>query len=265
MELETVVVEVNDGLAVLRLNRPEMLNALSIELARDIRAALARVKAQPEVRALILTGAGRGFCAGAQLREAPLDATETNAQRGARIMKEHYNPMILELTSLPIPVIAAVNGVAAGAGVSIALAADIVLAAESAYFMLVFAPRLGIIPDLGATWHLPRLLGRGRAHALTLLGDRLPAKTAADWGLIWKCFPADQLMGEAFALARRLGDAPQHIVAEVRRAFDAAESNDLVAQLEYERQRQQELTNMDAFKEGVRAFLEKREPIFPRS
>jgi 2-(1,2-epoxy-1,2-dihydrophenyl)acetyl-CoA isomerase len=262
VEFQSITLKVEDGIALLTLNRPDILNSLNLMLAREVRAALAEVKERPDVRALILTGAGRGFCAGAQLSEET--GEESTGQRGSRAMKEDFNPLILDLIELPVPVVAAVNGVAAGAGASIALAADVVVAAQPAYFVLPFAPRLGIVPDLGATWTLPRLIGRARAHALTLLGDRLPAPTAAEWGLIWKCVPAESLMGEALALARRLGAGPRHIVGEVRQAFDAAEANDLPAQLEYERLRQEVLLDKEEYVEGVRAFLEKREPVFGR-
>jgi 2-(1,2-epoxy-1,2-dihydrophenyl)acetyl-CoA isomerase len=263
MEFKSITLKVEDGIALMTLNRPDILNSLNVPLAREVRAALAAITERRDVRALILTGAGRGFCAGAELADE--SGHESTGQRGSRAMKEDFNPLILDLIGLPVPVVAAVNGVAAGAGVSIALAADIVIAAQPAYFALTFAPRLGIVPDLGATWTLPRLIGRARAHALTLLGNRLPAPTAAEWGLIWKCVPAESLMGEALALARQLGAGPRHIVGEVRRAFDAAESNDLPAQLEYERLRQEVLLDKEEYREGVRAFLEKREPVFQRS
>lgn len=262
MEFQNIALKIEDGIGLVTLNRPEILNSLDVPLARELRAALAQVRQRRDVRAVILTGSGRGFCAGAQLSEA--SGPETTGQRGSRAMKEDFNPLILDLLALPVPVVTAVNGVAAGAGASIALAADVVVAAQPAYFLLPFAPRLGIVPDLGATWVLPRLIGRSRAHALTLLGDRLPAPTAAEWGLIWKCVPLESLMGEAFALARQLGAGPRHIVGEVRRAFDAAESNDLPAQLEYERLRQEVLLDKEEYREGVRAFLEKREPVFTR-
>lgn len=263
MEFKSITLKVEDGIGLMTLNRPDILNSLNVPLAREVRAALAVIKERRDVRALILTGAGRGFCAGAELADE--SGHESTGQRGSRAMKEDFNPLILDLIGLPVPVVAAVNGVAAGAGVSIALAADVVIAAQPAYFALTFAPRLGIVPDLGATWYLPRLIGRARAHALTLLGNRLPAPTAAEWGLIWKCVPPESLMGEAVALARQLGAGPQHVVGEVRRAFDAAESNDLPAQLDYERLRQEVLLDKEEYREGVRAFLEKREPVFGRS
>lgn len=262
MEFKSITLKVEDGIGLITLNRPDILNSLNVPLAREVRAALAVIKERRDIRALILTGAGRGFCAGAELGDE--SGHESTGQRGSRAMKEDFNPLILDLLGLPVPVVAAVNGVAAGAGVSIALAADVVIAAQPAYFVLPFAPRLGIVPDLGATWTLPRLIGRARAHALTLLGSRLPAPTAAEWGLIWKCVPAESLMGEALVFARQLGAGPRHIVGEVRRAFDAAESNDLPAQLEYERLRQEVLLDKEEYREGVRAFLEKREPVFGR-
>mgnify|MGYP003340786214 CR=1 FL=1 len=177
-------------------------------------------------------------------------------------MAEYFNPVIQAFHDLPVPVIAAVNGPCAGAGVSIALAADVVLAAESAYFMLTFAPRLGLIPDLGATWKLPRLIGWARAQAATLLGTKISAAQATDWGMIWRCVSDDALMAEAKAMAVQLTSAPPGICREVRHVYHASENNDLAQQLEHERLRQRELLDSPAFSEGLKAFQEKRAADF---
>jgi 2-(1,2-epoxy-1,2-dihydrophenyl)acetyl-CoA isomerase len=177
-------------------------------------------------------------------------------------MESHFNPIVREIDELPKPVVAAVNGVTAGGGVGLALSADIVVAAKSAKFIQVFAPRLGIIPDMGSTWYLNHLLGRARARALTLTGEPLPAETAADWGLIWKCVEDNALMEEAMGLAQKLAAGSTKAFQMTMAALDAAENNDLAAQLEVERYIQGQMTNRADFAEGVTAFLEKREPKF---
>ncbi len=259
MNYDKIRLEIDDGIAVLSLNDPGTMNAISIPLQQEVREALAVIRQDASVRALLLTGSERAFCSGAEL--GSLGGGRVGESVG-RMMRELSNPLILDLQQLPVPVVAAVNGAAAGAGVSIALAADIVIAARSAYFMLTFMPRLGLIPDLGATWQLPRLIGRARAMGLTLLGERLPAEQAAEWGLIWACVDDAALMEEARALAERLANAPAHAALEARRAFAVAETNDFPVQLDYEAERQQELIESEAFREGVRAFLEKRAPKF---
>jgi 2-(1,2-epoxy-1,2-dihydrophenyl)acetyl-CoA isomerase len=177
-------------------------------------------------------------------------------------MAEYFNPVIQTMHELPIPVIAAVNGVCAGAGVSIALAADIVLAAQSSAFVLSFAPKLGLVPDLGATWRLTRLIGWARAQAVTMLGDRISADDAASWGMIWRCIPDQRLLDDSMEVARRLAAGPAGICREVRFAYHAAQGNDLVTQMDYERLRQRVLLDTAAFAEGMRAFQEKRAPNF---
>ena len=180
-------------------------------------------------------------------------------------MEALTNRIVEDLHTLPFPVVSAVNGACAGGGVGMALAADIVIAAESAYFYLPFMPRLGIVPDLGCTWFLPRLIGRGRATALALLGDRLPAAQAHEWGLVWQVMPDEQLQSQALALAKRLAQLPVHAATEVRQAFSHGEQCDLITQLRYEAERQGELIDQPSFQEGVRAFLEKRNPVFDRN
>jgi 2-(1,2-epoxy-1,2-dihydrophenyl)acetyl-CoA isomerase len=216
------------------------------------------------VRALLLTGAGKAFCVGADIStEGPMSpGTPGLGQRTAELMHELSNRIVTDLRELPIPVVVALNGAAAGAGVGIALAADIVVAARSAYFYLPFVPKLGLLPDLGATWFLTRLLGRARATALALLGDRLPAATAVDWGLIWSCVDDEKLSADALALAQRLARLPADRALETRRAFDAGFAHTLDEQLTYETERQRELLEQPEFAEGVQAFLERREPVF---
>jgi 2-(1,2-epoxy-1,2-dihydrophenyl)acetyl-CoA isomerase len=259
----TIKLETNEGIALLTLNRPEVLNSINVELIAEVRAAVAEVKTNPDARVLVITGAGRGFCAGADL------AAQGQRQDGMSVgqgvdhgMKIGFNPMMLELMEIGKPVIAAVNGMTAGGGVGLALAADIVIAAKSATFIQVFGPRLGLIPDLGTTWTLPRLVGRARALALTLTGDRLPAETAAEWGMIWKCVEDEALMGEVMALAQKLAKGPTNAFGEIKKAIDISERHTFTEQLDYERDVQGQLGDHPNFVEGVTAFLQKREPKF---
>lgn len=259
----TITLEANDGIALLTLNRPEVLNSINMELIAEVRAALAEVKANADLRVLVMTGAGRGFCAGADL------AAQGSRQEGMSVgqgvahgMEVAFNPMMRELMDLGKPVIAAVNGMTAGGGVGLALAADIVIAARSATFIQVFGPRLGLIPDLGTTWTLPRLVGRARALGLALTGDRLAAETAAEWGMIWKCVDDDALMGEAMSLAQKLAKGPTNAFAEIKKALDISERHTFAEQLDYEREIQGQLGDHPNFIEGVTAFLQKREPKF---
>jgi 2-(1,2-epoxy-1,2-dihydrophenyl)acetyl-CoA isomerase len=230
----------------------------------DIRAAL-RVLARDETtKVLVVTGAGRGFCAGADLTTTGgNDGSDRSVGEGvAHAMEIAYNPLVRDLAGFPKPVVVAVNGVAAGGGVGLALCGDIVLAARSAYFVQVFVPRLGLVPDMGCTWFFPQLLGRARARALALLGDRLPAEKAAEWGLIWQCVDDDKLAAEAQALAQRLAKGPQLAYRELKRVLDEAPLRTLDEQLENERRTQRLLGDTEDFKEGVVAFLTKRDPQF---
>jgi 2-(1,2-epoxy-1,2-dihydrophenyl)acetyl-CoA isomerase len=253
---------------VLTLDRPESLNSLSLQAIKDLLQQLRSIAADPTVRALVLTGAGRGFCAGWQLDASgvPGLSDESFGVRQAHLMAEYFNPVIQVMHDLPIPTVAAVNGVCAGAGVSIALAADIVIAADEAAFVLTFAPRLGLVPDLGATWKLPRLVGWARAQAITMLGERVRADEATRWGMIWRNVPLAELPDTALSVARRLAGAPPGVCREVRHAYHAAQGNSLADQIDYERLRQRDLLDAPAFGEGLRAFQEKREPDFhPRA
>lgn len=251
-----------DGVLTITLNRPSALNSLNRALMEHFREALAVAAADASVRVLIITGAGRGFCAGADLVE---QADKPPISRGQGIsdgMTSHFNPLARDLAAFPKPTVAAVNGVAAGGGVGLALACDIVLAARSATFIQVFAPQLGLVPDMGCSWHLPRLVGAARARALALLGDKLPAEKAAEWGLIWEAVDEADLMPQATALAERLAAGPTLGLVRTREVLAAAFDNDLPAQLDLERRTQFELGNTEDFVEGVRAFVQKRRPRF---
>ncbi len=256
--------QLDDGVAIVTLNEPAKLNALSAALCAQLREALATVREDRRVRALLLTGAGKAFCAGADLSAmaAPQPHGPSLGERTAAAMQAESNPLILELRALPVPVLCALNGAAVGGGAGLALAADVVIAARSAYFYLPSMPRLGLLPDLGASWFLPAQVGRARFIALTLLGDRLSAEQAAQWGLIWACVDDAALREEAFALARRLAAAPAHAALETRRASEAARTQDLSAQLAYEAARQRDLIDADSFGEGVSAFMQRRDPAF---
>lgn len=265
MSYQTLLLHTDEatGVATLTLNRPAARNSFSAELLREIREALADVPRQRSVRALLLTGNGASFCAGADLSGQTGASREQIARAGADSQRDWINPIVTDLQALPFPTVAAVNGSAAGAGASLALACDLVIAARSAFFLFPFMPRLGIVPDMGATWFLPRRIGSARAMALSLVGERLPAAQAADWGLIWRCVDDAVLMDEARSVAQRVAQAPAHAALELRRAFATSAVRDLPGQLDYEVERQRELLASAEFEEGVRSFLEKREPRFP--
>jgi 2-(1,2-epoxy-1,2-dihydrophenyl)acetyl-CoA isomerase len=248
-----------DGsVAVLTLHRPEKLNSFTWAMHQEVKKALAEIERQG-ARAMVLTGAGRGFCAGQDLADPTFSPTPDFD--AGKALEENYNPLVRHLKALPFPVIAAVNGVAAGAGANIALACDIVLAAKSASFLQAFA-RIGLIPDAGGTWTLTRLLGEARAKGLAMLAEPLPAETAERWGLIWKAVEDGELMNEAMGLARRLADQPTRAFALIKQAVHAASANDFAGQLELEVALQREAAATADFREGVAAFLEKRKARF---
>lgn len=198
--------------AVLTLHDPESLNSLSLEAIRELLRELRRLGSAPETKALVITGAGRAFCAGWKLDESGVPGLpeESFGVRQAHLMAEYFNPVIQAMHDLPVPTVAAVNGVCAGAGVSLALAADIVMVADSASFLLTFAPKLGLVPDLGATWKLPRLIGWARAQATAMLGERITAQQALEWGMIWRVLPDAGLLPAALEAAQRLGEGRPH-------------------------------------------------------
>ena len=259
MDETPILVERKAGYRVVTLNRPQRLNAFTEAMHQALKRALDEAEGDPDCRALLITGAGRGFCAGQDLNDRLSKAGETPVLGGA--LETYYNPLVRKLRALPFPVVAAVNGVAAGAGANIALACDIVLAATSASFVQAFA-RIGLVPDSGGTWFLPRLIGPARARALALTGEPLPAEQAEAWGLIWKTFADLELMGEAHKLCTHFASAPTLGLALIKRALDASWENDLDAQLDLEREFQREASLTPDYAEGVRAFLEKRTPVF---
>lgn len=265
MEYETVKLKIENGIATLTLNRPQALNAINMELIRDVRAAVKVINGSDDARVMILTGEGRGFCAGADLmpqKADPATAGMTPGERTAHSMDTGFNPMVKEIYECDVPIIVAVNGVAAGGGMGMALLGDIVIAARSAKFIQVFTANLGLIPDMGCTWHLQRLVGRSRALGMAMLGDQINAEQAVEWGLIWGCVDDDKLMDEAIKYATTFRDGPKKAYGEVRKAFAHAEHATLEQQLTYERDVQKVLGDSAEFAEGVKAFNEKRKPDF---
>ncbi len=248
------------GVLTLTLNRPERMNAFNIALHDALADALKRAAANDECRVVLLTGAGKGFCAGQDLADRVMAPGEARPDLGETI-DQRYNPLIRTLRKLPKPIVCAVNGAAAGAGANVALACDIVLAARSAKFLQAFA-RIGLVPDSGGTWVLPRLVGEARARALMLLADPIGAEQAEAWGMIYRAVDDDQLMGVAREMAERLAAGPTHAYGLMKRAFAASSTNSLDAQLDLERDLQREAGAADEYVEGVRAFLEKRPAIF---
>ena len=251
--------EITEGIARLTLNRPERLNSFNTEMHVEVRGALASLR-EAAARVLVITGAGRGFCAGQDLGDravapgaAPPDLAES--------IEKNYKPLVLALRDLPMPVIAAVNGVAAGAGANIALACDLVIAARSASFVQAFS-KLGLVPDSGGTWFLPRLVGPARALGLALLGEKLSAEQAAAWGLIWRCVEDAELSGVVDGLARQLAAAPTRALARTKQAIYEGLTRTLPQQLNVERDYQGELGHSADYAEGVAAFTEKRTPRF---
>ncbi len=252
---EPVRVEPREGFWRIVLDRPERLNAFDRPMHAALAAALERAAAERSCRAVLLTGAGRGFCAGQDLA-----AVEGEADLG-RLLAETWNPLVARLRTLPVPTVAAVNGIAAGAGLALALACDLVLAARSARFHMAFA-KLALVPDSGASWHLPRLLGPVRARAAALLGDPLTAEEALHWGLIWRAVDDEALSAEAEALAQRLARGPTAALVATRRLLEEGLFRSFAEQLEAEAALQAELGRSADYAEGVRAFLDKRPPRF---
>lgn len=259
MSYQTILFEVTDGIARLTLNRPQRLNSFNAEMHEELRSALSAVAAS-SARVLVITGAGRAFCAGQDLGDRTVAAGGASADLGESI-ERNYKPLVLALRRLPLPVVAAVNGVAAGAGANLALACDLVVAARSASFVQAFS-RIGLVPDSGGTWLLPRLAGHARAMGLAMLGERLPAEQAADWGLIWRCIDDEDFRGEVDTIARQLACAPTRALARTKQAMQEGWGRTLEQQLDVERDCQRELGFSADYAEGVAAFIEKREPGF---
>ena len=260
MEYQHIECYREGAVGVLVLNRPAQLNSFNERMHQEVAEALKAWEQDAEVRAILLTGRGRGFCAGQDLGDRAVAPGGEAPDLGLSI-ERYYNPLIRRLTSLPKPVVCAVNGVAAGAGANIALACDIVLAARSASFIQAFC-RLGLVPDSGGTWLLPRLVGRARALGLALLGDKLGAEQALDMGLVWRVVDDEQLGSEAMQLAQHLSRQPTYGLGLIKKAIHQAESNSLEQQLELERDLQRLAGRSQDYREGVDAFLNKRSPDF---
>jgi 2-(1,2-epoxy-1,2-dihydrophenyl)acetyl-CoA isomerase len=260
MSYENILYTSDGGIARITLNRPDRLNSFNDAMHAVWRDALACVRAYGSAGVLVLTGAGGGFCAGQDLSDRAVAPGDSPRDLGASI-ERNYKPLVLALRTLPMPVLCAVNGVAAGAGANIALACDIVIAAKSASFIEAFA-KLGLIPDTGGTYFLPRALGTARAMGLALLGDKLPAEKAAAWGLIWQCVEDAELPATVDKLAAHFAAAPTRGLARTKEAIYASPGNTLEAQLDLERDFMRELGYSDDYREGVAAFVAKRPPSF---
>ena len=256
--MPSVLVSTDAGVMTVTLNRPEKLNAFVADMHVLLREAITQAEKDESIRALLLTGAGRGFCAGQDLSERNMNDPNLDLGGG---LEANYNPFIRRLRALPKPVVCAVNGIAAGAGANLALSCDIVLAARSTSFLQAFA-KIALVPDCGGTYWLPRLAGTARAMGMSLLAERVSAEDAERWGLIWKCVDDAKLMEEANAMARALASGPTHTYGMIKKAIYASPDNSLDQQLDLERDFQREVGRHTDYREGVAAFLEKRKPRF---
>ena len=260
MEFESIKFEVADHLATLTLNRPDKLNALDAYTMLEVRNALKHCIATPDIRGLLITGAGRAFSAGADLGgnnpKLPLNPDDSMER-----LRDYFVPAVTLLRDLRIPTVAAVNGACAGAGASLALTCDIVFASKSAYFMQAFV-QVGLVPDSGASWLLTQSIGQARATALMMTGEKLPAEKAAEWGMIWKCVEDDRLMTEAGALAAKLASGPTYTYAHIKKLAQVATTNTLRDQIQLENEYQQLMRGSEDSREARAAFVEKRKPVF---
>lgn len=255
--MNTVQTHIKGAVATLTLNRPDKLNAFSREMHHELSKALKQLEQDTAIRALVITGAGRGFCAGQDLSDLKMgDAGDLHD-----VIHNHYNPLVLKLQQLRVPTIAAINGVAAGAGASLAMACDIAVAAKSASFVQAFS-KIGLVPDTGSTWLLPERIGTPRALALAMLGDKLSAEQAALWGMVWQCVEDAELMNTANALAEKLAAMPTRALTATRQLMRSAATQTLSQQLDAECLMQTELGMSHDYNEGVNAFLQKRAPQF---
>ena len=260
MTYKSILFESCGGIARLTLNRPDKLNSFTAAMHEEVQDALHHVTTEAGVRVLLLTGAGRGFCAGQDLSDYAVTPGDAPVDLGEAV-ERYYAPLVRCLRALPLPVVCAVNGVAAGAGANLALACDLVLAKRSASFLQPFC-KLGLLPDTGGTWFLPRLVGNARAMGLAMLGDKLPAEQAAAWGLIWKCVDDEVFAVETEALLTLLAGAPTLALARTKEAIYAGAQAGLDEQLDRERDGMRELGFSEDYREGVDAFLAKRVPVF---
>jgi 2-(1,2-epoxy-1,2-dihydrophenyl)acetyl-CoA isomerase len=260
MDFTRVRLDIDGAVGTITLNHPEVMNAVSLEMLEGLGQALDAVEDRANgVRCVIMTGAGRGFSAGANL-QPPKEDNKARRDAGS-VLETHYHPVLRRLRNLPTPFVTAVNGAAAGVGMSFALMGDLVLCARSAYFLQAFR-RIGLVPDGGSTWLLPRLIGKARAMELSLLGEKLPAETALDWGLVNRIYDDARLMTEAKAIAAGLADGPTVALGLIRRLYWQSNDNSFEQQIDLERQLQRTAADSVDFKEGVRAFLEKRPAKF---
>lgn len=256
-----ILFSVDQGLAKLTFNRPDKLNSFNSEMHDEMREAIKYIKQNKSVRALLITGNGRGFCAGQDLSDRVVNSNDNQAPDLSISLEKNYNPLVRSLTNMPIPIICAVNGIAAGAGANIALTCDLVIAAESAAFIQSFN-RLGLVPDSGGTWILPRLVGQAKAMALCLTGEKVSAADAQEMGMIWKVAADDTFLAEAEALGYQLAKAPTKGLGLIKRTIRDSFNNTLDEQLDIERDLQGVAGRTADYKEGVSAFMEKRLPNF---
>lgn len=260
MDYQTILVNEQNGVGYLRFNRPKQLNSFNVQMHQEVAEVLKRWHSQDDIRCVVITGEGRGFCAGQDLGDRVVDPNAEAPDLGQSIEK-FYNPLVKTLVNMPKPVICAVNGVAAGAGANLALACDIVIAAQSASFIQAFC-RLGLVPDSGGTWFLPRVVGHARAMGLALLGDKVLAQQAKEYGMIWDVVADDELQQHVQNLAEKLATQPTFGLSLIKKAIHQSSTNTLEQQLLLERDLQRIAGRSDDYKEGVSAFMQKREPQF---
>ncbi len=261
MNFETITFTVDAGIARLTLNRPDKLNSFNTEMHAELRVALDHIQDNKNIRVLVLSGAGRAFCAGQDLADRAMQMVDGKMPDIGNVVEANYKPLVLRLQNLRVPTIAAVNGIAAGAGASVALACDLVVATKSASFLQAFS-KIGLIPDTGGTWFLPQRVGMARAMGLALLADKLSAEKAADWGLIWQCVEDAEFSAAVDALAKQLSTAPTKALVRTRQAMHAAPGHTLEQQLSMEGGFMRELGWSPDYAEGVAAFMAKRAPNF---
>jgi len=260
MSYNTIILDIKNAIATLTFNRPDRLNSFTVEMHSEVADAISKIEEDSAIRVLVITGAGRGFCAGQDLSDRAVAPSSEKPDLGESL-ENRYNPLIRKITGLKKPVICAVNGVAAGAGANIALACDIVIAKQSAKFIQSFA-NIGLVPDSGGTWNLPRLIGQARALGLALTGEPINAEKAMQWGMIWKAVEDDQFEAEVTQLAEKFSAAPTQGIAAIKKAIREAHIHSLDQQLDVERDMQRSLGKTHDYQEGVSAFMEKRDPQF---
>ncbi|MDV7445299.1 2-(1,2-epoxy-1,2-dihydrophenyl)acetyl-CoA isomerase PaaG [Acinetobacter baumannii] len=260
MDYQNIIAEEKNGVGYLTFNRPKALNSFNVDMHREVAEVLNQWTKNPDVRCVVISGEGRGFCAGQDLGDRVVDPNAEAPDLGYSI-ETYYNPLIKTIVNMPKPVICAVNGVAAGAGVNIALACDLVIAAKSANFVQAFC-RLGLVPDSAGTWFLPRAVGHARAMGLTLLGDKLPAETAKEWGMIWDVVEDAELKTKVTELAERLAKQPTFGLSLIKKAIHQSSNNTFDEQMLLERDLQRIAGRSEDYREGVQAFMNKREPNF---